>query len=71
MKRGANPCYGCVEPKRYIGCHADCKKYKKFRKELDEENKKIREEKSKGEEYGEFRKAAHDRLKHWDRKGTH
>ncbi len=70
MRKEDNPCFGCVEPERYIGCHGDCEKYDTFRKKLDKQNEKIREEKLKAEEYAAFRGAAHDRLKHWDKKGT-
>lgn len=31
-------CHGCEE--RHHGCHAECEKYKKFRKERDEQIKR-------------------------------
>ena len=71
MKKEKNPCFGCVEPKRHVGCHGTCEEYKDFRKQLDAENEKIRTEKLKDEEFTAFREAAHDRMRQWDRKGKH
>lgn len=34
------PCKGCKE--RAVGCHANCEKYKVYRKKKDEINEKIR-----------------------------
>jgi len=39
-----NDCYGCT--KRQVGCHATCESYKKFREQVDEENRKMRLAKS-------------------------
>ena len=39
------PCKDC--PDRYSGCHAKCERYREFRRELDERNKRIREQKFK------------------------
>ena len=38
-------CKGCQD--RKYKCHSICEKYKNFRKELDEKNAKINEEKKK------------------------
>lgn len=35
-------CYQCGE--RYVGCHAKCDKYKKYRQELDTLKQKINNE---------------------------
>ncbi len=29
MNPKENPCYGCVAPKRHVGCHGTCKEYRK------------------------------------------
>lgn len=33
------PCNGCVEPKRRFNCHAMCKEYKKYKKDMEEYNR--------------------------------
>ena len=38
-----NDCYGCVN--RKVGCHATCEQYKKYRMELNERRRKIKERK--------------------------
>lgn len=38
-----NPCKFCVPPKRTPTCHALCKEYINWRKELNKINSKIRE----------------------------
>lgn len=40
-----NPCLNCE--KRIVGCHGSCEDYKVFRKDLDAQNKRRREEKQK------------------------
>lgn len=40
-----SPCRNC--PKRETGCHARCSDYGDWRKEKDEENKRIREGKAR------------------------
>ncbi len=39
----SNKCKGCKE--RHTGCHATCKSYSNYRKELDAVNEKIRKAK--------------------------
>ncbi len=34
------PCQGCTE--RYSGCHSECDRYKLFRVELDDYNRRLR-----------------------------
>lgn len=43
MAISENPCKYCVAPERYLGCHDKCKKYKKWRAELDKRKSVIRE----------------------------
>lgn len=43
MANRENPCKYCVAPERYLGCHDNCKKYKKWRAELDKRKSVIRE----------------------------
>ena len=45
MRKEENPCYGCTEPKRHVGCHATCTDWKDYRKKLDDQNEKIRKQK--------------------------
>ena len=40
-----SPCYGCVPPKRNSTCHSTCEEYKNYLLILEQENKKIKEEK--------------------------
>ena len=45
--RKQSPCHECDEQhpgRRYFGCFADCDEYKTWRKERDEENRRIRNE---------------------------
>ena len=42
-KLSSNKCKGCEE--RHAGCHATCKLYSIYRKELDAVNEKIRKDK--------------------------
>lgn len=69
MKREENPCYGCVKPKRYLGCHDECPDRKEYIDKLEEEKAKIRKEKEVAQEFNTYREFAHHRLKHWDKKG--
>lgn len=42
MKIIKTPCYGCEE--RSSKCHAECERYKKYRRELTEYNYKVKKE---------------------------
>ena len=68
MKAKDNPCFGCVEPKRHVGCHATCSDGKTYRKKLDEENEKIRKQKDIANDFKVYQEFAHYRLKNWDKK---
>lgn len=39
-------CKKCVPPKRHPKCHADCPEYQEQRKVLDEQNRRIQEDRS-------------------------
>lgn len=50
-------CKGCT--KRYIGCHAECEDYKKFRAEKDEKNaERYRRRKANQDRYAIMRKTS-------------
>ena len=71
MRREDNPCYGCVAPKRHLGCHETCKEGKEYHEKWEAHKAKIRKAKAEEHEYTEYRESKHDRLKNWDKKGKH
>lgn len=50
------PCKGCVPPKRNATCHFECKEYIEWKKESDENNKRIREDKEREARMNGFRR---------------
>lgn len=65
MANSENPCKYCVAPERYLGCHDNCKKYKKWRAELDKRKSVIREKQA---EINLTRSYARDRMKEQKRR---
>lgn len=49
-----NPCKDCIEPRRYVGCHAKCKEYLAWKKHNDKRNDKIRQVKNKSYIYRKY-----------------
>jgi hypothetical protein len=39
-----NPCYGCVAPKRHIGCHGTCQEHKDWKAEWDKYQQHVRQQ---------------------------
>ena len=68
MKAKDNPCYGCVEPKRHLGCHSECTEREAYITKLREEKAKIRKQKDIANDFKVYQEFAHYRLKNWDKK---
>lgn len=45
------PCKGCVAPKRYPGCHADCPEYKDWNIEHQQDLEKARALQKEAQDY--------------------
>lgn len=68
MKSSDNPCYGCVEPKRHLGCHSECPEREAYITKLRAEKAKIKKEKDIINDFKVYREYTHQRLKNWDKK---
>ena len=51
MPAPAGPCKDCLN--RFVGCHADCEKYKEFRAEMDRANELIKKNKMDNNQFSE------------------
>lgn len=54
-----NPCYKCQD--RKISCHGSCKKYIRFREELDEFNNSKKQQRAVENDYRYFRNSIYNK----------
>lgn len=57
-----NPCYGCVAPKRHVGCHATCKDYIDSVDLYHKKQEKIRKKKDEDKAYTDYCVKAYERI---------
>ena len=57
--RTKSPCLNCID--REVGCHSRCERYSRFRNEIDDEKKVVRDFKAQHNEHMAFLKQQKDR----------